>query len=114
MSLRMPSSLASSKVNVLPVTISSMALLLPTMRLRRCVPPVPGRTPRLISGRPILPESRRAMRRSEAMAVDRGDHQFGSMLQAQQRLVGVEAEVVFERGVHRSQHLDIGAGGEEF
>src|SRR6185312_1779009 len=69
MSLMMPSSFASSKVKVLPVTISSMALLLPTIRLRRCVPPVPGRTPRLISGSPILPASRRAMRMSAAMAI---------------------------------------------
>ena len=42
MSLTMPSSCASSNEKVLPVTMSSMALLLPTMRERRWVPPVPG------------------------------------------------------------------------
>ena len=38
-----------------PVTISSIALALPTSRASRCVPPVPGRTPSATSGRPILP-----------------------------------------------------------
>ena len=47
----------SSNEKVLPVTISSMALLFPTIRDRRCVPPVPGSTPRFTSGRPILPAS---------------------------------------------------------
>src|ERR1039457_3347983 len=69
MSFTMPYSCASSNENVLPVIISSMALLFPTRRDRRCVPPVPGSTPRLTSGRPILPASLRAMRRSAAMAI---------------------------------------------
>src|SRR5207253_3332060 len=69
MSLMMPISLASSKEKVLPTTINSMALDFPTRRERRCVPPVPGRTPRFTSGRPILPASRRATRMSAAMAI---------------------------------------------
>ena len=41
------------------------------MRTSRCVPPVPGRTPRVISGNPILPPPRRATRRSAAIAISR-------------------------------------------
>src|SRR5256714_6591754 len=69
MSFTMPSSCASSNEKVLPVTISSMALLFPTSRESRCVPPVPGRTPRFTSGNPILPASLRAIRMSAAMAI---------------------------------------------
>src|SRR5215472_2653829 len=69
MSFTIPSSCASSKEKVFPVTINSMALLFPTSRDRRCVPPVPGRTPRLTSGSPIFPASLRAMRMSAAMAI---------------------------------------------
>ena len=40
--------------------MSSMAREAPTARASRWVPPVPGRTPRATSGRPHLPEPRRA------------------------------------------------------
>ena len=35
------------------------------------MPPVPGRTPSVTSGRPILPAPLRAMRRSQASAISR-------------------------------------------
>src|SRR5581483_3033748 len=69
MSFTMPSSCASSNENVFPVTISSIALLFPMSRDSRCFPPVPGRTPRLTSGKPIWPASLRARRRSAAIAI---------------------------------------------
>ena len=50
------------------MTISSIALALPTSRASRCVPPVPGSTPSATSGRPILPAPARATRRSAAIA----------------------------------------------
>src|SRR5205814_6666460 len=48
---------------------SSIASDLPTTRARRCVPPVPGRTPRLTSGRPTLPAFSFASRMSHAIAI---------------------------------------------
>lgn len=42
--------LSSHKPAAAPVRIISMARLLPTARVRRCVPPMPGITPREISG----------------------------------------------------------------
>src|SRR5438128_2166126 len=68
-SLTSPSSFALSKEKVSPFTIISMARGLPTMRARRCVPPVPGSTPRFTSGRPILPAFSLARRMSHAMAI---------------------------------------------
>ena len=49
--------------------MSSRARALPTCRVRRCEPPVPGKTPSEISGNPICPASRRARRRSHAIAI---------------------------------------------
>src|SRR5262249_58800131 len=49
-----------------------------------------------------------------AVAVDRCDHQFGGVLQTQQRLVGMETEVILESRIHRGEHLDVGAVGEAF
>src|SRR6266545_4585890 len=68
-SLTRPSSFARSNEKVSPFTISSIASDFPTIRARRCVPPVPGRTPRLTSGSPILPAFSFARRRSHAMAI---------------------------------------------
>ena len=45
-----------------------MALALPTARVRRCVPPMPGMTPSLISGCPNLAVSA-AMIRSHIIAI---------------------------------------------
>ncbi len=105
------------------MTISSIALLLPTMRDSRCVPPVPGRTPRFTSGSPILPGilTRDAdvgshgnfQSAAHAVTVQRRNHQFGSVLQPQQGFVGVQTEVVLEGGIDAGQHLDIGAGGKK-
>ena len=64
-----PSCWPRSKSNVSPLTISSIAVLLLIRRARRCVPPVPGSTPSVTSGSPILPAPLRAMRRSAAMAI---------------------------------------------
>src|SRR5207249_3284923 len=69
--LTRPISSASSKEKVRPVAISSIARDLPISRERRCVPPVPGKTPRATSGSPILPASRRARRMSAAKAISR-------------------------------------------
>ena len=45
---------ASAASIMRPVRIISMALALPTARVSRCVPPMPGMTPSLISGCPNL------------------------------------------------------------
>jgi len=50
---------------------------------------------------------------ADAVAVDRGDDQLWGLLQAQQGLVGVQAEVVLEGGGDALQHRDVGAGAEE-
>jgi hypothetical protein len=104
------------------VTISSIARLLPTMRTSRCVPPVPGSTPSVTSGRPTLPSPSRDAQvgrhgdleaAADGVAVERGDHQLRRLLEAVQRLVGVQAEVVLEGRVRRLEHVDVGAGAEE-
>ena len=91
---------------LVPSAMSSIALARPTRRARRCVPPVPGSTPSDTSGSPILALPLRAMRRSQAIATSsppptqwplmRGDHQLRRLLEAAERLVGVQAEVVLE------------------
>ena len=103
--------------------MSSIALLRPTSRARRCVPPVPGRTPSDTSGSPILPlplrrDAQVAGHRhlepaADAVAVDGRDHQLRRLLEPIERLVRVQAEVVLERRLRRRQHLDVGAGAEE-
>ena len=45
-----------------PVRHMSIALDLPTARVKRCVPPAPGITPRLISGWPNLAVSAHTIR----------------------------------------------------
>src|SRR6516225_6747577 len=62
-----PERSASAASIMRPVKIRSMALALPTARVRRCVPPMPGMTPSLISGWPNLALSA-AMMRSHIMA----------------------------------------------
>src|SRR5205807_6694375 len=66
-----PISFARSNENVSPLTIISIARGLPTMRASRCVPPVPGSTPRFTSGRPTLFWLSLASRRSHAIAISR-------------------------------------------
>ena len=83
-----------------------MALLFPTMRDSRCVPPVPGSTPRFTSGRPILPGvfARDAevgrhgdfQPAAHAVAVDGRNHQLGRVFEPQQHFVGVQAKVILE------------------
>src|SRR5262249_34936462 len=51
---------------------------------------------------------------AHAVAVERGDHQLGRVLQPEQRLIGMQAEIVFEGWIDAGQHLDVGAGGEKF
>ena len=58
---------ASSASTSLPVRIMSIALALPTSLVSRCVPPMPGMTPRVISGCPNLALSA-AMIRSHIIA----------------------------------------------
>ena len=50
---------------------------------------------------------------ADAVAVDGRDDELRRLLQARQRLVGVEAEVVFEGRRHLRQHRDVGARAEE-
>ena len=50
---------------------------------------------------------------ADAVTVDGRDHQLGRVLQAQQHLVGVQAEVVLEGRIDAGQHLDVRARGEE-
>ena len=45
-----PARSASAASIIRPVRHMSIALALPTARVRRCEPPMPGATPRLISG----------------------------------------------------------------
>jgi hypothetical protein len=42
-----------------------------------------------------------------------GDHEFRRVLQAQQRFVRVQAEVILKGGIDRGQHLDVRARGEK-
>src|SRR5439155_1565402 len=65
----MPSSFARSNENSSPFAMSSIARALPTRRASRCVPPVPGSTPRFTSGSPILPAFSFASRKSHAIAI---------------------------------------------
>jgi len=67
---------------------------------------VPGSTPRFTSGKPDLPASLRAIRKSapwrfpvrrDAMSIDRGKHQLRLCFQPQQHFVGVQAEVILKR-----------------
>lgn len=51
---------------------------------------------------------------AHGVAVERGDDQFGSLLEAAESLVGVEAEIVFEVGSGRGKHGNVRAGAEEF
>src|SRR5215510_718168 len=62
-----PERSASAASIMRPVKIRSMALALPTARVRRCVPPMPGITPSLISGWPNFALSA-AMIRSHCIA----------------------------------------------
>src|SRR5829696_1950078 len=50
---------------------------------------------------------------AHGVAFEGRDDQLGRLLQAVQRLVGVQAEVVFEVGIGGLQHVDVGAGAEE-
>ena len=51
---------------------------------------------------------------AHAVSVQCGDHQLGRVLQAQQRLIGMQAEVILESRIDADQHLDVRAGGKEF
>src|SRR5438093_6339066 len=50
---------------------------------------------------------------AHGVAVQRRDHQLGSVLEAVEGLVGVEAEVVLERRIHGLEHVDVRAGAEK-
>src|SRR5205823_1007351 len=50
---------------------------------------------------------------ANGVSVQRGDDKLRRLLEAQQRLVRVQAEEVFESGGYLGQHLDVRAGGEE-
>ena len=62
-----PERSASAASIMRPVRHMSIALALPTARVSRCVPPMPGMTPSLISGWPNFALSA-AMMKSQCMA----------------------------------------------
>ena len=62
-----PERSASAASIMRPVKFKSIALALPTARVRRCVPPIPGMTPSLISGWPNFALSA-AMMKSHCIA----------------------------------------------
>ena len=102
-----------------PVSMMSMALALPTARVKRCVPPMPGMTPSLISGWPNFALSAAMMNvalhgelaaAAERKACDRGDHRLahgGGPIPVR----GEVAQIGFGEGLFR-HFLDVGAGGE--
>ena len=102
-----------------PVRIRSIALALPTARVSRCVPPMPGMTPSLISGWPNFALSaammmshmhRELAAAAEREARDRRDHRLAHARDA----IPVAGEVAHE-GVHvglACHLLDVGAGRE--
>jgi hypothetical protein len=103
--------------------MSSIAFALPTRRVRRCVPPVPGRHAERDFGQAGLAGAlardadvgrhRDLEAAADAVAVDRGDDQLRRLLEARQRLVGVQAEVVLEVRIDGLEHVDVRAGAEE-
>ena len=103
--------------------MSSIARVLPTRRASRCVPPVPGSTPSATSGKPdlagILARDAQVGRHrdfqaaADAMPVQRRDHELGRLLQARERLVGVQAEHILELRRHLVEHADVRAGRKE-
>src|SRR6185437_8254872 len=50
---------------------------------------------------------------ADAVSVDSGNHQFGSVLEAQQGFIGMEAKIILVGGIHTGKHVDIRARGEE-
>ena len=50
---------------------------------------------------------------ADGVAVQRGDHELRRLLEAVERLVGVQAEVVLELGIGVLEHADRRAGAEE-
>ncbi len=100
-----------------------MALLFPTRRDKRCVPPVPGKHSqvhfrqanfaRVLAGDPQVGGHGDFQSSANAMAIDRGNHQFRRVLQAKQHFVGMKAEIIFECGIHTGKHFDIRARGEK-
>ena len=50
---------------------------------------------------------------ADGVAVQGGDHQFRRLFQPQQRLVGMEAEIIFEARSHGIEHADLCARTEE-
>ena len=67
----MPAASASGGVRVRPVSIRSSAFWRPMRRGSRCVPPVPGSSPRVTSGRPMRYEPSAAIRKSQQSAISR-------------------------------------------
>src|SRR5260221_11448186 len=47
------------------------------------------------------------------MTIEGGDDQFGGLFQAHQRLIGMQAEIIFERWGDSVEHTDFGTGAEE-
>src|SRR5712692_8286532 len=48
------------------------------------------------------------------MAIESRNDQFRRLLQPQERLIGVQAEVILELGARRPKHVDIRTGAEKF
>ena len=114
-----PERSASAASIMRPVRIRSIAFALPTARVSRCVPPMPGMTPSLISGWPNFALSA-AMMRSHIIASSQPPPSAKPAtaaitgLRARAIAIPVGGEVVDEDvDVGLVRHLlDVGAGGE--
>ena len=114
-----PDRSASAASIMRPVRIMSIALALPTARVSRWVPPMPGMTPSLISGWPNLALSAAmidvALHGELAAAAERkaGDRRDDRLARARgaSQWAGEIAEIGFDEGLVRHL-LDVGAGGE--
>ena len=118
-----PMASACSIVTLVPSTISSMARALSDDARQALGAAGAGQHAEGDLGqadldRPLARDAQVARERdleaaAHGVAVERGDDELRRLLEAQQRLVGVEAEVVLERLVRLFEHVDVGAGAEE-
>ena len=113
---------ASSALTKRPVKMRSLALLGPTRRVSRCVPPAPGMTPSRISGCPRLrvvprdPEvraERQLAAAAERVAGDRGDDRLGDPGHRGERGLQVAGPRDHVGVRHVGHLLDVRAGRED-
>src|SRR5262249_21507072 len=116
-----PARSASCASIIRPVKMRSMALLLPTARVSRCVPPIPGMTPSLISGWPNFALSA-AMTTSHCIASSQPPPRAKPRARRDHGLARVRHQIPAPDEIRHEgfqvglvdHFLDIGAGGEGF